>query len=436
MPFMVVAAVFQLSPAVEARQEESTGDARFPLRPEPELRPRQEMCASVSACEAACQSGRAEGCARLGELLLWSKDRESAKVLDSLRRGCDLGSAGGCYRLGSLHEQGFVAGHPLPGLASVSYARACDGSDALACEALARLVLSGAGVPRDVPRAIALLEKACTRSLASACGTLGGLYQTDATVRDEARAAQLLEKGCELGSEEACSRLGALLEVRKSPPADEVRAAELDARACDARQMDACYRLALLYRDGRGVAGADQTRSLALLTAACEAGESQACWDLAVMHRDGRGVSKDRARAVSLFERACERNSPAACWEADCVRDGMRQVSPAARTREDRVRLAVIKSLLEDRRGRGVSLYVHPCGEPSAFLRARLRERVGSMRTDTDLQELWVGPVQWSDDTTARVSAGAFASLHGRPVYVVKRGLFGKWRVAAIMPTD
>jgi hypothetical protein len=47
-----------------------------------------------------------------------------------------------------------------------------------------------------------------------------------------------------------------------------------------------------------------------------------------------------------------------------------------------------------------------------------------------------VGLVQWSDDATARVSASDFATLSERPLYVVKRSLFGKWRIAAITPTE
>jgi TPR repeat protein len=117
----------------------------------------------------------------------------------------------------------------------------CDGGQVGACTSLASAMLSGQGAPKDVPKALGFLEKACELSDFRAC----------------AYAAYARFDG-----------MGGV-------PRDTAGATRLAARACDGGALQGCTTLALVLA-GRGTRG-DLDQARGLLKKACDAGESQAC---------------------------------------------------------------------------------------------------------------------------------------------------------------
>ena len=69
---------------------------------------------------------------------------------------------------------------------------------------------NGKGVPRDLPRALALFDKACQAGDPFACHSLGYCYEHgNGVAKDQARATALYRKACTGGWREACAALPA-----------------------------------------------------------------------------------------------------------------------------------------------------------------------------------------------------------------------------------
>ena len=71
--------------------------------------------------------------------------------------------------------------------------------------------LFGKNIERNVPPALALLEKGCNAADTFGCFNLGAIYEEgDPVPKDTARAAGYYRRACDGGDAEACQRLGAL----------------------------------------------------------------------------------------------------------------------------------------------------------------------------------------------------------------------------------
>jgi TPR repeat protein len=135
----------------------------------------------------ACDLGDPAGCNEAG-ILLTDPTEQSARF----RRGCELGDASACMNLGR------TAADPREGI--VHAEKGC-ALDARACDIAARLAID----LTDWPRARANAEKGCTDAVDGACGTLGALLaRGDGGPQDVPRAAALLERACAAGDAAAC----------------------------------------------------------------------------------------------------------------------------------------------------------------------------------------------------------------------------------------
>jgi TPR repeat protein len=136
---------------------------------------------------------------------------------------------------------------------------ACQSGDAAACAEI-----------------MPVLEQACGRKEANACGFVAWLYRGYGSVpKDATKAAEYLEKACDAGDKSACVRQAWALAQGEGVAKDERKAvAALDA-LCNGDFLPACTRLALVYV-GKPTT-AERTRAKALLARACDGGEQEAC---------------------------------------------------------------------------------------------------------------------------------------------------------------
>lgn len=146
------------------------------------------------------------------------------------------------------------------------------------CVSLGTMLLDGALVSTDPPRALALFRAACTKGSARGCLRLADAYH-EGRVADAAEETRLYQEACEAGANLGC--LGA-------------------GRA---------------YLEGRGVA-VDAADAAALFGRVCQRGNAAACVELARLFVRGEGVEHDPARAFELFSKACKLGSDEGCLYA------------------------------------------------------------------------------------------------------------------------
>lgn len=80
---------------------------------------------------------------------------------------------------------------------------ACDHGVEVGCVPLGFMYQQGDIVPKDLDRAVALLEPACERGKVEVCSGLGELYEKERG--DPASALVYFEKACAGGYAEACA---------------------------------------------------------------------------------------------------------------------------------------------------------------------------------------------------------------------------------------
>lgn len=198
-----------------------------PLRP-----PAPLACATGAECLAAAQRVAA------------GNDKNSACVL--YQRACELGSGSGCNGQAScvegepryaLYARACELGDDALGLMEARtscfnvaehvraaeparavklYGMACDTGQQMACGRGARFAVQAG----DRAAAARMAEQSCNERGESGCGILGVLYvRGEGVPRDLDRAAAALQRGCKAGDEEACrnnEKLKALISEKAS----------------------------------------------------------------------------------------------------------------------------------------------------------------------------------------------------------------------------
>ena len=178
--------------------------------------------------------------------------------------------------------------------------------------ALANLLLRGAGIVRNPPRAIDLLQQAIASNVTEAARILGDVYlDGDGVPTDRERALQLYRLAAAQGDDVAKFRLASA--VLEDPDAEaEARrlAVEEVRRTARAGIVQAQLALGELYADGRlgrrDPIEAARWYAVALepLRAEANAGDPQAQERVGDMHRDGKGTLADGRAALGWYERA------------------------------------------------------------------------------------------------------------------------------------
>jgi Sel1 repeat len=192
---------------------------------------RRNGCQVLSQLEKGyCTDGSGWACNDLGLLAASGRAAQAMAPKEAFERACALRMPAGCANLAlvfasaapdaSLYRRSPPAPGDYPillqegqgrldGLSPAElYDRACRQGWADGCVRLAGLHFVTTGGERDVPRAIAALERACSLRSASACADLGVILQEgDGVPSDPEKGRMYLKRACDGGLRTACSRL-------------------------------------------------------------------------------------------------------------------------------------------------------------------------------------------------------------------------------------
>lgn len=149
------------------------------------------------AFERACAGGTQAGCANLAafDASPGRGDRAAYRRAEPQPRDYPIVLQQGQGRLGRL-EPGSL------------YEEACRQGWADGCVRLAEVYFFAPGAARDVPRALAALERACDFKLMPACANLGQVHRKgDGVPADPHKGAAYLERACDGGFRPACDDL-------------------------------------------------------------------------------------------------------------------------------------------------------------------------------------------------------------------------------------
>lgn len=248
--------------------------------------------------DASCdETGDARACGEAGDLLFVGvgvkADPTAART--RLAKACAGGERDACRSLGDAW-----AGTDDARAASF-WAEACRSKDARACHALATAYERGAGVPRDLRHASALLI---------------GLRDSKEIAARKALDAhvELWRRDCDARADASCLSLGMRIVHRLTSDAAATRDARAFAafqRGCEVgRVSGACVRLARAYADGHGTKR-DVAKATKLLETACVARDDEACVELSLMV--ARGPKPDEPLSAALLDDACRRDDARAC---------------------------------------------------------------------------------------------------------------------------
>jgi TPR repeat protein len=166
------------------------------------------------------------------------------------------------------------------------------------------MLRAGQGVTRDDDAGKKLLSRACDGSDARACNALG----EDAEDNNPILASIVYQRGCyaadEKESAKACTGLGRVLQT--GPMANADRAKSAYQLACDKRNPLGCASLKLAFGDPRPVFPdvAEQNA----LQATCNGGSARDCAILGVLQ-----IASGNLMGKSTLQRACTMNSKWAC---------------------------------------------------------------------------------------------------------------------------
>lgn len=260
-----------------------------------------ELCAAGAtpdACERACTAGDAHACARVAVVGVGARDvNVVARSVDVLRRACAADDGEACGALGR-----------------------------------ARAFPPSAAISRDVPDAVALLEKACAKG--HACALLGSLKNLGwpAIAKDGPHYFGAACREAPRSPEAVLDCEWALAAEAEGPPKRPNERATLSRAAqnlagksplavCNERGGDACG-LAWLAKD------AAPKDLKAAYERGCDTGSTLACNNLASMRAEGYpGLDPNPVAARELFERACAAGEAVACNNVAFVLGGL-PVSP------------------------------------------------------------------------------------------------------------
>jgi TPR repeat protein len=157
------------------------------------------------------------------------------------------------------------------------------------------------GVTKDLPRALALYDEACSLGIQRACTNVGMLYaRGEAVAKGQAKANSIFEKACQNGDLDGCNNYARALE----DSGKLTQARKIFRQACDAGSLGACHNLASSLENGAD-RGQQYTNAAQLYRQACDGGLYQSCLGLSRLYVVGAGVPQDLAVAKSLRERAC-----------------------------------------------------------------------------------------------------------------------------------
>jgi TPR repeat protein len=212
--------------------------------------------------------------------------------------------------------------------AVASFQKACALKDADGCLQLAARYQCGAGVARDVDRALHYNAASCELGEGAGCANVATLYLFGAK-QDPAKALEFSTKGCDRGNAVACGYLGVIYWQGLGVAADAPRALKIFDEQCGRKSnMETCANEALLlYMGGPGVAR-DVVRAQHLADISCAADMQAGCNLLGgILLQQGGDANLDRA--VQLFGKICDEGGGASCDNLGVIyRSGVGHIAP------------------------------------------------------------------------------------------------------------
>jgi TPR repeat protein len=274
---------------------------------------------SCAGSAASCGGLPADECGRQA-LRAWSVPQDARGltcVARALTEACTLGDAKSCGLAGRL----WLDGHGVPrdaprGLSMI--VRACDEGEALACMAGARW-LADADHVRDAHADTGLhdrliAEHRCLLGDAAECLRAALSFEggEGAPRRDATRAVQQYARGCDLGNSLACNAFGVALDYGEGVAREPERAVTAFERACKMGDSLGCANLGYMLENGEGV-GADRARARSLYRDSCTSGQVYGCLHDEMLGAQDAGAPRDRQRAFAFWRRACDARDARAC---------------------------------------------------------------------------------------------------------------------------
>jgi TPR repeat protein len=270
---------------------------------------RDPASAAAYAVEG-CRHGHAASCSLPLSLTREGAVTPSADVREEyMRLAFCRGREPSCTRVLAEHYAGATMGHDLVDLprANALLDRACADGDAVACTRQATLVYAGSGVVRDRDRAHALWKRGCDGGDREGCFMLGRAHLVRGARYNASAAVAAFALAC--GEDAAClASAGVILAIKR----ERGEAAAQLARACALGSERACIdrgRVLVLEKKRTNPQIADLER-------ACDGEERTACHALAHAYRHGLGVRSDAARATRYAKRASSLRLSSRYWAA------------------------------------------------------------------------------------------------------------------------
>jgi TPR repeat protein len=258
---------------------------------------------------------------------------EPLDALDQLQNMCRAGHVRSCFTAGTHFKDGTGGAKRDLLKARGLFGQACSADILMACNDLAFLLARGDGGPVDIPAAIELFSRSCSRGEQLSCYNSAILILPDNPVR----AIELYRTACERGTIEACYNLASVYADGKYVPRDTVLSKLYYRRTCDGGLVRGCGALEVQRENERLEALARNTPvgdTIVKLEQDCANRQPRACNDLAMRLFEGDGVARDWVRSAELMKRACEGSSPTACFNLGTMYSGghglVRDLSAAA----------------------------------------------------------------------------------------------------------
>ena len=230
----------------------------------------------------------------------------AGETWDAEKRSC-VGPATACPQAHELMDDGEceLVRDPAP----VLEALCARGSDEH-CIVFALQLSSGAYTPRDIERALAILQPHCAQGYVSACSHIGFLFlRRDSISADSQRVRELLEFSCSMGEAASCANLGWV-----SGGAEAEEATDYYSRACEIRGAGYCLYadLSQLERDDRP---SSQREVLERVLGACRSEDRQGCYRYMAEVSELGFLTKRQAfeQVGGQLQRECDEGDTAAC---------------------------------------------------------------------------------------------------------------------------
>lgn len=185
---------------------------------------------------------------------------------------------------------------------------AADRGDAESQFQLSRACLMGVGLPKDLPRAFALMKSAAAQGHADALGGVGYFYSKGlATAKDPAEAMRWFRKGAQKGSAKSQLNLGkSLLDGESGDTAGRTPDEGLRWIRMAANQglPEACLSYGIILYFGKHGQQQDYAGAMTYLRTAAEHGIADAQNTLGAMYQAGQSVAIDQTAATDWYRKA------------------------------------------------------------------------------------------------------------------------------------